>query len=54
MHGFRCWDNIAPNAKCQRVFVLAWLLFLLHPVIGIMSVIDVKKKMRNTAFEYRK
>jgi len=23
MHGFRCYDNIAPNAKCQRVFVLA-------------------------------
>ena len=23
MHGFRCYDNIAPNAKCQRVVVLA-------------------------------
>jgi len=23
VHGFRCYDNIAPNAKCQRVFVLA-------------------------------
>ena len=22
MHGFRCYDNIAPNAKCQRVLVL--------------------------------
>ena len=21
--GFRCYDNIAPNAKCQRVLVLA-------------------------------
>ena len=19
VHGFRCYDNIAPNAKCQRV-----------------------------------
>ena len=23
VHGFRCYDNIAPNAKCQRVLVLA-------------------------------
>ena len=22
-HGFCCYDNIAPNAKCQRVLVLA-------------------------------
>ena len=22
-HGFRCCDNMAPNAKCQRVLVLA-------------------------------
>jgi len=22
MQGFRCYDNIAPNAKCQRVLVL--------------------------------
>jgi len=22
MHGFRCYDNIGPNAKCQRVLVL--------------------------------
>jgi len=22
-YGFRCYDNIAPNAKCQRVLVLA-------------------------------
>jgi len=27
VHGFRCYDNIAPNTKCQRVLVLAlWLL----------------------------
>jgi len=25
-HGFRCYDNIAPNAKCQRVLVLALCL----------------------------
>ena len=23
VHGFRCYDNITPNAKCQRVLVLA-------------------------------
>jgi len=23
VHGFRCYDNIVPNAKCQRVLVLA-------------------------------
>ena len=26
MHGFRCCNNIAPNAKCQLVFVLALCL----------------------------
>ena len=26
MHGVRCYDNIAPNAKCQRVLVLALCL----------------------------
>jgi len=26
VHGFRCYENIAPNAKCQRVLVLALCL----------------------------
>ena len=26
MHEFRCYDNIAPNAKCQRVLELALCL----------------------------
>jgi len=26
VHGFRCYDNIAPNANCQRVLVLALCL----------------------------
>jgi len=26
VHGFRCYDNIAPNTKCQRVLVLALCL----------------------------
>ena len=21
VHGFRCYDNLAPNAKCQRVLI---------------------------------
>ena len=24
VHGFRCCDNMAPNAKCQRVLVPGW------------------------------
>ena len=28
MHGFRCYDNIAPNAKCQRVLILLCLVLL--------------------------
>jgi len=31
VHGFRCYDNIAPNAKCQRVLVLALCLFIIWP-----------------------
>jgi len=28
VHEFRCYDNIAPNAKWQRVLVLAlWLIY---------------------------
>jgi len=26
MHRFRCYDNIAPNVKCQQVLVLALCL----------------------------
>jgi len=26
VHGFRCYDNIALNAKCHRVLVLALCL----------------------------
>ena len=29
MHGFRCYVNIAPNAKCQQVLVLAVCLVVL-------------------------
>jgi len=28
VHGFRCYDSIVLNAKCQRVLVLALCLVL--------------------------
>jgi len=28
VHGFRCYDSIAPNAKCQRVLVLTLCLVI--------------------------
>jgi len=34
VHGFRCYDNITPNAKCQRELVLA-----LVPVFCIFAVL---------------
>jgi len=27
VHGFRCYNNVVPNAKCQRVLVLVLYLF---------------------------
>jgi len=32
VHGFRCYDNIVPNAECQRVLVLAVCL-VFHNVV---------------------
>jgi len=29
VHGFRCYDNITPNAKCQQVIVLAVCLVII-------------------------
>ena len=29
VHGFRCYDNTAPNAKCQRLLVLALCLVII-------------------------
>jgi len=31
VHGFHCYDNIAPNAKGQRVLVLALCLVPISP-----------------------
>jgi len=40
MHGFRCYDIIAPNAKCKRLLVLALclviLLAIMHPVVDVV------------------
>jgi len=36
VHGFRCYDNIVPNAKCQRVLVLA--VCLVKRVIMLLTV----------------
>ena len=38
VHGFRCNDNIAPNAKCQRVLVLALCLVKISNTYGVMAV----------------
>jgi len=37
VHGFRCYDNMAPNAKCQRVLVLALCLVRLLSSPDVMS-----------------
>ena len=50
VHGFRCYDNIAPNAKCQRVLVLALCLvcvmhgsfFLVIFTVGYTYVIAMR------------
>jgi len=33
VHGFRCYDNIVPNAKCQRMLVLAVCLVIIVIII---------------------
>jgi len=37
VHRFRCHDNVAPNAKCQRVLVLALCLVLLS--LGLFTTL---------------
>ena len=41
MYGFPCYDNIAPNAKCQRVVVLALCL------VDVLLVGSVLRKDEN-------
>ena len=39
VHGFRCYDNIAPNAKCQRVLALAlWQVCTVFLLIGSLQI----------------
>ena len=39
-HGFRCYDNIASNAKCQRVLVLAVCLVLFVLLFSYIIMYD--------------
>jgi len=41
VHGFRCYDNIAPNAKCQRVLVLVLCLVS----VGVVSLATVDARI---------
>ena len=41
VHGHRCYDNIAPNAKCQRVLVLA--LCLVVVVVVVVVTVNYKR-----------
>jgi len=51
VHGFRCYDNIAPNAKCQRVLVLALCLVANNPggVVVILALLTYLKIHRACA-----
>jgi len=41
VHGFRCYDNIVPNAKCQRVLVGALCLVGLFRPIATDGVAQI-------------
>jgi len=42
VHGFRCYDNIAPNEKCQRVHVLALCLVIIIAIVIVIIVIIMR------------
>ena len=46
VHAFRCYDNIAPNAKCRRVLVLALCL------VGFVKL-QTRRVARNCCLFYR-
>ena len=46
VHGLRCYDNIAPNAKCQRVLCTRSMPGL---CIFFVATCDVQLKMRHVA-----
>ena len=52
VHGFRCYDNIAPNAKCQRVLVLVLCLVLLAVFLEVGVRIDQVDHSTVTRFHH--
>ena len=51
VYGFRCYDNTAPNAKCQRVLVLALCLGFHGPVArnSMFDLLRIRCGFRCTA-----
>ena len=44
VHGFRCYDNIAPSEKCQRVLMYslyAWFRFCFRSFVRIFPVVTI-------------
>jgi len=41
VHGFRCYDNVAANARCQWVVVLALCLVILVITVGLLGYIII-------------
>jgi len=37
--GFRCFDNIAPNARCQRMLVVALCLVVIVVVVAVVVIV---------------
>jgi len=54
MHGFRCYDNIASNVKCQQVLVLALCLalILVKHLFGVWMQAVKLKFARGEVFLY--
>ena len=50
VHGFRCYDNIVPNVKCQRVHVIAtpwscgWFIIIMCKELPDIWLQDVTNK----------
>jgi len=47
VHAFRCYDNIAPNAKCPRVLVLALRLVVFNIQLTYLRKQNSKRKRRS-------
>jgi len=46
-HGFRCYDNIVPDAKRQRALVLALCLFTVAALHCCKAHSEINRKMEN-------